>query len=76
MLDFLIQSAGMILLLWGLWLMGDKRLIGPAMAGIAELITTYVGIKHHVWSIIVIGVVLCFVQARNFWKWRQEGVAW
>jgi hypothetical protein len=35
-----------------------------------------VGITHEAWSIVVIGVVLSIVQARNFLKWRAEGKAW
>lgn len=76
MIDFLVQFLSMALLLVGLWLMGDKRLIGPFLAFLAEGFTTAVGITHHVWSIIVIGSVLFVVQGRNFWKWRREGIPW
>lgn len=76
MLDFLIQFLSATLLLVGLWLMGNKRLIGPFLAFVAEAFTTIVGVEHHVWSVIVIGAVLFFVQGRNFFKWRREGVRW
>lgn len=76
MIDFLIQAAGAFGLLLGLWLMGDKRLLGPFLCFLAEGFTTVIGITHHVWSIIVIGAVLFVVQGRNFWKWRKEGVRW
>ena len=76
MIDFLIQFLSAALLLIGLWLMGNKRLIGPFLAFIAELFTTLVGIQHHVWSIVVIGAVLFIVQGRNFLKWQREGVRW
>lgn len=76
MLDFVVQFLAMTLLLVGLWLMGNKRLLGPAMTAVAEIFTTIVGITHHTWSIVVIGVVLSFVQARNFLKWHAEGTRW
>ena len=76
MLDFLIQFSAMALLLIGLWLMGDKRLLGPFLCFLAEGFTTVVGVSHHVWSIIVIGAVLLVVQARNFLKWRNDGARW
>lgn len=76
MIDFIIQFLAMTLLLSGLWLMGNKRLIGPFMTAFAEIFTTIVGVTHHTWSIVVIGVVLSFVQARNFFKWRKEGTRW
>ena len=74
--DFVIQFLGAIPLLVGLWLMGNKRLLGPFLACIAELFTTIVGVTHHAWSIILIGVVLFFVQGRTFFKWRREGDRW
>ena len=76
MIDFFIQLFAAVPLLVGLWLMGNKRLIGPFLCFLAEGFTTAVGIMHHAWSIILIGIVLFFVQARNFLKWRREGVSW
>lgn len=76
MLDFIIQFLTMTLLLVGLWLMGDKRLKGPALTTVAEVFTTIVGVTHHTWSITIIGAVLSFVQARNFFKWKREGAKW
>jgi len=76
MIDFTVQFLATVLLLSGLWLMGNKRLIGPFMTSIAEIFTTIIGITHHTWSIVVIGVVLAFVQGRNFFKWRAEGTGW
>ena len=76
MIDFIVQFLATSLLLIGLWLMGNKRLIGPLMTAFAEIFTTIVGVTHHTWSIVVIGVVLSVVQARNFFKWRKEGTRW
>ncbi len=76
MFDFIVQSLATVLLLVGLWLMGDKRLLGPFLAGVAEVFIVVVGWTHGAWSIVVIGVFLGFVQARNFLKWKKEGVAW
>jgi len=76
MIDFIVQFLATVLLLVGLWLMGNKRLIGPCMAAFAEIFTTIVGIAHHTWSIVVIGSVLFIVQSRNFLKWKAEGTRW
>jgi hypothetical protein len=76
MLDFIIQFLAAVPLLIGLWLMGNKRLLGPFLCFMAEGFTTTVGIQHHVWSIVVIGAVLFVVQLRNFLKWRREGAPW
>jgi hypothetical protein len=76
MTDFTVQLLSAVLLLLGLWLMGDKKLIGPFLACLAELFTTVVGATHHVWSIILIGGVLFVVQGRNFLKWKREGTRW
>lgn len=75
-LDFLAQFFGTAMLLAGLWLTGSKRLIGPFLCFLAEGLTTYIGVTHHVWSVIVIGISLFFVQLRNFIKWRREGLPW
>lgn len=76
MFDFFIQLFAAVPLLVGLWLTGNKRLLGPFLCFIAEAFTTTVGVMHHTWSIILIGAVLFVVQGRNFLKWRSEGVNW
>lgn len=76
MIDFMLQFLCAVPLLLGLWLMGDKRLLGPFLCFVAEGFTTAVGVTHHVWSIVLIGVVLFVVQGRNFLKWRAEGIGW
>lgn len=76
MFDFITQFLCTVLLFAGLWFSGNKRLLGPFLAFIAEFFTTIVGFKHHAWSIIIIGVGLFVIQGRNFLKWRKEGVAW
>ena len=76
MLDFVIQFFAAFLLLTGLWLMGNKRLLGPFLCFLAEGFTTAAGLSHHVWSIVVIGSVLFVIQGRNFWKWRSEDASW
>ena len=75
-LDHLLQFLGTALLLIGLWLMGNRLLIGPFIATVAELMLMAVGIWHGVWSLFVIGFALFFVQGRNFLKWRSEKVSW
>lgn len=76
MLDFTVQFLATVLLLSGLWIMGNKRLLGSLLAFIAEFFTVFVGIMHDAWSITLIGAVLFLVQLRNFIKWRRAGVPW
>jgi hypothetical protein len=76
MVDFVIQFLATTLLLVGLWIMGNKKLIGVLMVVVAEVFTTMVGIMYGTWSIIVIGVCLTVVQGRNFIKWRKEKTPW
>ena len=75
-LDSVIQASGMLLLFYGLWEMGNNKLRGPFITGIAEVLTFTVGIVHHTWSIWIIGLVLSVVQFRNYLKWRKEDVNW
>jgi hypothetical protein len=75
-MDFWSQFFGAALLFAGLWLMGSKRLLGPLLCFLAEGFTTIIGYIHHSWGIILIGVVLFFVQARNFVKWKRDGARW
>lgn len=76
MLDFAVQFLATALLLAGLWLMGSRRLLGPFLAFMAELLWFVVGVTHHVWSAWVIGGILFVVQLRNFVKWKREGAPW
>lgn len=76
MIDFLVQFFATTLLLFGLWIMGNKKLIGVLMVVVAEGFTTVVGIMYGTWSIIVIGICLMIVQGRNFFKWRKENTPW
>lgn len=76
MFDFICQFLSVVLLLIGLWVMGNKRLLGPFLVVIAEVFVTVVGITHETWSIVAIGISLTFVQGRNFIKWYREGTKW
>ena len=76
MIDFIVQFLATTLLLSGLWIMGNKKLIGVLMVVIAEGFTTAVGIMYGTWSIIVIGICLTVVQGRNFIKWKKENTPW
>ena len=76
LLDNGLQLFGTSFLLVGLWLTGNRALLGPALATVSEVMLMIVGVWHGVWSLFVIGLALFFVQGRNFLKWRREGVAW
>ena len=74
--DFVVQFLATSLLLYGLWVMGNRKLKGPFLAAVAEIFTTLVGTTHHAWGIVVIGVVLFVVQVRNFFLWQSQGLDW
>jgi hypothetical protein len=77
MLDFVIQLLATVLLLEGVWFMGNRNLLlGPLLTTISEIPWVIIGITHHTRSLIVISVVLFFAQGRIFLKWRKEGVRW
>lgn len=76
MIDFIIQFLAASLLLSGLWIMGNKKLLGVLLVIIAEIFTTIVGIMYGTWSIVVIGVCLTIIQSRNFIKWKKEKTPW
>lgn len=75
-IDFIIQFTSSFGLLVGIWLTGNRRLSGPFLCLLAEVAVTIMGVTHGTWSLVVIGVGLGIVQARNFVKWYKEGVAW
>ena len=75
-IDFIVQFLAAALLLSGMWLTGNKRLIGPFLAFVAEVFTTIAGITHHTWSFVLIGIILFGIQGRNFVKWYREGAKW
>lgn len=74
--DFIVQALSVFPLLVGVWLTGNNRLSGPALSCFAEIFVVIVGVTHSAWSIVLIGVCLGFVQARNFFKWKKEGAPW
>lgn len=75
-LDLALQGVATLTLLVGLWRLGDHRLSGPFLAAIAELMWMAVFVPHRVYGGIVLSVILFAMQARNWWKWRSEGVSW
>ena len=74
--DFVVQSLAAFLLFTGLWLTGNKRLLGPFVTLIADIFNGYVGITHHVWCITLISSVRFVIQGRNFVKWYRERTGW
>lgn len=69
MIDMIVQSMATIILLLGIWFMGNGVLLGPLLGALSELLFVYIGITNHVWSIAIVGIVIFFIQARNFYKW-------
>jgi len=71
MIDTIVQTLAVVLLCWGLWETGNKKVRGPVLAAIAELFVIVVGITHGAWSVTLIGVILFFIQSRNAWLWMR-----
>lgn len=76
MFDFLIQFLAMVLLLVGLWEIGNEKLRGPFLGFTSNIFTMILGVTHHLWSFLVIGILVFVIQGRNFFKWKKEGVQW
>jgi len=72
-IDLFIQTAAVVLFVWGLIESGNLRLRGPLLALGSELCFIWVGIMHDAWSVFAVGVIIGVVQLRNFVKWYKKG---
>jgi hypothetical protein len=76
MIDFMLQAVSTLLVLYGVWQVGNGRLRGPLVLVVANVITVYVGLTHGVWSIVCIDAALFFIQIRTLVKWHRELREW
>lgn len=72
MFDYILQSIAVITLIVGLWLAGNKDKRGPLLAVFSEFLWIVVGFLHGVWGLVCLSIILAVVQARAWWKWRNE----
>lgn len=75
-LDVATQLVATVMLLYGLYTMGNYKRRGPLLAGASELLWVVVGIQHNIYGLVLLSVILAVMQARNFIKWSKEGAAW
>lgn len=71
-----LQFVAAGILLVGLWQMGNRKLIGPALATIAEVLWVVAFVPNEIWGGVFLSVVLTIFQGRNFVKWYAERVPW
>lgn len=74
--NLLLQFLAAAVLLIGLWLMGNNRKSGPALASFSELLWIACFLPHAMWGGVFLSAVLFVMQGRNFIKWHREGVRW
>jgi hypothetical protein len=71
-----LQFAAAAVLLVGLWLMGNNRLLGPTLAAASEVLWVLVFWPRGMWGGVFLSLVLAVMQTRNAIKWYREGVRW
>lgn len=72
MLDGLSWAAA-IVLLYGLKLIGDKRLLGFYVATLAEVMWMTWGVLTHGFAIVVVSSWIIVMYARAIMLWEKEG---
>lgn len=75
-MNLALQFVAAAILLLGLWLMGNHRKSGPALASFSEALWILAFVPHGMWGGVFLSTVLLVMQARNFLKWHREGVRW
>ncbi len=76
MFDIMLQFVAAGILLIGLWLMGNHRKSGPALACLSESMWIGIFIINGLWGGVFLSTVLLGMQARNFILWNNEGIKW
>jgi hypothetical protein len=66
-----LSWAGCLLLLYGLKLIGDKRLAGFYVAVVAELLWIVWGALTGSWALVVMSVWIIGMYVRAIWLWRK-----
>lgn len=74
LVDWLLQGGGTVTLLYGLYLMGNRRIWGPILCGGSEILWIAAFIPHQMYGGIVLSTILMSMQARNTVKWYKEGI--
>jgi hypothetical protein len=66
-----LSWGGCALLLWGLKLIGDKKLSGFYVATVAELLWIAWGLMTHSWALIVMSLAIVAVYVRAIRLWQK-----
>ncbi len=61
--------VGSVLLVLGMFFVGEKAAIGFVIAGIGEFLWVVKSRYDRQWDLFSICVIFCGVYAYNFWKW-------
>lgn len=61
--------CGSVLLVLGMFFVGEKSSIGFVIAGVGEFLWVVKSYRDKQWDLFAICTVFCGVYAYNFWKW-------
>lgn len=67
-----LSWGGCILLLYGLKLIGDKKMSGFFVATVAELMWIAWGVLDKAWALVVMSVWIVGMYVRAIWLWRKS----
>jgi hypothetical protein len=67
-----LSWGGCVLLLWGLKLIGDKKLKGFYVATVAEFLWIAWGLMTHSWALVVMSLWIVGMYVRAIWLWRKD----
>lgn len=67
-----IQLAASVATLVAMWLMGNKKPMGPVIAVASEFVWLALIFYAKLWGILPLTAALLVIHTRNAWKWRKE----
>jgi hypothetical protein len=72
LLTNILSWGGCGLLLLGLRLIGDKKVLGFWIASAAELMWIVWGVMTHSYALVAMSLAILLMYARAIWKWKSE----
>lgn len=74
MIEFamVLQLAASATTLAASWLYGNKSLWGPGLGLVSQVPWWSIMIIYSLWGLAPVNVVMLFIHARNYLKWKAE----
>jgi hypothetical protein len=67
----ILSWSGCILLLYGLKLIGEKKIYGFYITFTAEALWVIWGIMNHSWAVVVMSLCIMAMYIRSIYLWRK-----